>query len=121
MKKSHDHLLGKRYDLNHYNCVHFVHEAGLDLYGIDRGEALEFFMKPIKEKLFLPSRLKLLNPLPIPKEGCIVAFHPKQSNKAPHVGLYRLGRVLHLQESGVSWVSIPVIKAFGFNRVSFYD
>ncbi|EXC78485.1 hypothetical protein J468_3747 [Acinetobacter baumannii 1043903] len=73
--KSHDHLLDRQYDEENYNCVHFAHEAALDLYDIDRGEALEFFMKPVKEKVFLPSRLKFLNPLPMPKEGCIVAFH----------------------------------------------
>ncbi|AML66461.1 hypothetical protein AYR68_05305 [Acinetobacter baumannii] len=82
--KSHDHLLDRQYDEENYNCVHFAHEAALDLYGIDRAEALEFFMKPIKEKVFLPSRLKLLNPLPMPKEGCIVAFHSRYRNK-PHM------------------------------------
>ncbi|HHP4841494.1 Uncharacterised protein [Acinetobacter baumannii] len=119
--KSHDHLLDRQYDEEHYNCVHFVHEAALDLYEIDRGEALEFFMKPIKEKQFLPSRLKLLNPLPMPKEGCIVAFHPRQRNKPPHVGLFRLGRVLHLTEGGVTFLSEEVIKAMGFSRASYYD
>lgn len=119
--KSHDHLLDKQYDEEHYNCVHFVHEAAMDLYGIDRAEALELFMQPKGKITFLSSRLKLLNPLPMPKEGCIVAFHPRQRNKPPHVGLFRLGRILHLQESGVSWMPIQVVQAFGFNRVSFYD
>ncbi|WP_031990800.1 hypothetical protein [Acinetobacter baumannii] len=119
--KSHDHLLDKQYDDEHYNCVHFVHEAAMDLYGIDRAEALELFMQPKGKITFLSSRLKLLNPLPMPKEGCIVAFHPRQRNKPPHVGLFRLGRILHLQESGVSWMPIQVVQAFGFNRVSFYD
>ncbi|ETP96733.1 hypothetical protein P645_3149, partial [Acinetobacter baumannii UH10707] len=49
--KSHDHLLDKQYDEEYYNCVHFAHEAAMDLYDIDRGEALEFFMKPVKEKV----------------------------------------------------------------------
>ncbi len=40
--KSHDHLLDKQYDEEYYNCVHFAHEAAMDLYDIDRGEALEF-------------------------------------------------------------------------------
>ncbi|ELY1734221.1 TPA: hypothetical protein ACF36D_002693 [Acinetobacter baumannii] len=119
--KSHDHLLDRQYDEDHYNCVHFVHEAAMDLYGIDRAEALELFMQPKGKITFLSSRLKLLNPLPMPKEGCIVAFHPRQRNKPPHVGLFRLGRILHLQESGVSWMPIQVVQAFGFNRVSFYD
>lgn len=73
--KSHDHLLDRQYDEDHYNCVHFVHEAAMDLYGIDRAEALELFMQPKGKITFLSSRLKLLNPLPMPKEGCIVAFH----------------------------------------------
>ncbi|HCT5662542.1 TPA: hypothetical protein OUC27_002205 [Acinetobacter baumannii] len=119
--KSHDHLLDRQYDEENYNCVHFAHEAALDLYGIDRAEALEFFMKPIKEKVFLPSRLKLLNPLPMPKEGCIVAFHSRYRNNPPHVGLFRLGRVLHLMEGGVTFLSEEVIKAMGFSRVSYYD
>ncbi|MCZ3319755.1 hypothetical protein NYZ70_16975, partial [Acinetobacter baumannii] len=92
-----------------------------DLYGIDRAEALELFMQPKGKITFLSSRLKLLNPLPMPKEGCIVAFHSRYRNKPPHVGLFRLGRILHLQESGVSWMPIQVVQAFGFNRVSFYD
>ncbi|MDO7397597.1 hypothetical protein Q5X53_08495 [Acinetobacter baumannii] len=119
--KSHDHLLDKQYDEEDYNCVHFAHEAGLDLYGIDRSEALELFMQPKGKITFLPSRLKLLNPLPMPKEGCIVAFHPRQRNKPPHVGLFRLGRVLHLMEGGVTYLAEDVIKAMGFSRVSYYD
>ncbi|ENW97326.1 hypothetical protein [Acinetobacter dispersus] len=119
--KSHDHLLDRQYDQEHYNCVHFVHDAAMDLYEIDRGEALELFMKPIKEKVFLPSRLKLLNPLPMPKEGCIVAFHPRLRNKPPHVGLFRGGKVLHLTEGGVSFLRIEVIQAMGFSRISYYD
>ncbi len=46
--KSHDHLLDRQYDQENYNCVHFAHEAALDLYRIDRAEALEYYMKPIK-------------------------------------------------------------------------
>lgn len=119
--KSHDHLLDKQYDEAQYNCVHFAHEAAWDLYGIDRAEALELFMQPKGKITFLPSRLKLLNPLPMPKEGCIVAFHPRQRNKPPHVGLFRLGRVLHLMEGGVTYLAEDVIKAMGFSRVSYYD
>ncbi len=52
--KSHDHLLDKQYDEEHYNCVHFVHEAAMDLYGVDRGEALELFMQP-KGKITFPN------------------------------------------------------------------
>ncbi|ENO7684491.1 hypothetical protein [Acinetobacter baumannii] len=119
--KSHDHLLDRQYDEENYNCVHFAHEAALDLYGIDRAEALELFMKPIKEKVFLPSRLKLLNPLPMPKEGCIVAFHSRYRNKPPHVGLFRGQKILHLMESGVTYLPEEVVMGMGFNRVSYYD
>ncbi|WP_337081272.1 hypothetical protein [Acinetobacter pittii] len=119
--KSHDHLLDKQYDEEQYNCVHFAHEAAMDLYGIDRREALDLFMQPKGKITFLPSRLKLLNPLPMPKEGCIVAFHPRQRNKPPHVGLFRLGRVLHLMEGGVTYLAEDVIRAMGFSRVSYYD
>jgi hypothetical protein len=118
---SHDHLLDKQYDEEQYNCVHFAHEAAMDLYGIDRSEALDLFMQPKGKITFLPSRLKLLNPLPMPKEGCIVAFHPRQRNKPPHVGLFRLGRVLHLMEGGVTYLAEDVIRAMGFSRVSYYD
>lgn len=119
--KSHDHLLDKQYDEEQFNCVHFAHEAAMDLYGIDRSEALDLFMQPKGKITFLPSRLKLLNPLPMPKEGCIVAFHPRQRNKPPHVGLFRLGRVLHLMEGGVTYLAEDVIRAMGFSRVSYYD
>ena len=119
--KSHDHLLDKQYDEEQYNCVHFAHEAAMDLYGIDRSEALDLFMQPKGKITFLPSRLKLLNPLPMPKEGCIVAFHPRQRNKPPHVGLFRLGRVMHLMEGGVTYLAEDVIRAMGFSRVSYYD
>ncbi|EGU00311.1 TPA: hypothetical protein R7P98_003845, partial [Acinetobacter baumannii] len=53
--KSHDHLLDRQYDEDHYNCVHFVHEAAMDLYGIDRAEALELFMQPKGKITFLSS------------------------------------------------------------------
>ncbi|MCY1448168.1 hypothetical protein D9M71_648220 [compost metagenome] len=119
--KSHDHLLDKQYDEEHYNCVYFAHEAALDLYGVDRSEALDLFMKPKGYIEFKVSRLKLLNPLPMPKEGCIVAFHPRHRNKPPHVGLFRGQKVLHLMESGVTYLAEDVIKAMGFSRVSYYD
>lgn len=119
--KSHDHLLDKQYDEEHYNCVHFAHEAALDLYGVDRSEALDLFMQPKGHIKFKVSRLKLLNPLPMPKESCIVAFHPRQRNKPPHVGLFRGQKVLHLMESGVTYLAEDVIKAMGFSRVSYYD
>lgn len=119
--KSHDHLLDKQYDEEHYNCVHFVHEAAMDLYGIDRSEALELFMQPKGKITFLSSRLKLLNPLPMPKEGCIVAFHPRQRNKPPHVGLFRGQKILHLMESGVTYLTEDVVMGMGFSRVSYYD
>ncbi|KMV09495.1 hypothetical protein AB988_4325 [Acinetobacter baumannii] len=38
--------------MKHYNCVHFVHEAAMDLYGIDRAEALELFMQPKGQNYF---------------------------------------------------------------------
>ncbi|EXC36073.1 hypothetical protein J552_3920 [Acinetobacter baumannii 951631] len=37
------------------------------------------------------------------------------------MGLFRLGRILHLMEGGVTFLSEEVVQAFGFNRVSFYD
>ncbi|EKP40233.1 hypothetical protein J524_4062 [Acinetobacter baumannii 496487] len=37
------------------------------------------------------------------------------------MGLFRLGRVLHLMEGGVTFLSEEVIKAMGFSRVSYYD
>lgn len=119
--KSHDHLLSKQYDREHYNCVHFVCEAGKDLYENDRSEALELFMRPVQDKQFLPSRIKLLNPLPMEKEGCIVAFHHRDNHQSPHVGIFRMGRILHIQETGVSWMPMHVVQAMGFDRVSYYD
>ncbi|EPS4581005.1 hypothetical protein ACVEVZ_003708, partial [Acinetobacter baumannii] len=89
--------------------------------GIDRAEALELFMQPKGKITFLSSRLKLLNPLPMPKEGCIVAFHPRQRNKPPHVGLFRGQKILHLMESGVTYLPEEVVMEMGFNRVSYYD
>lgn len=118
---SHDHLFDRKYDEDNYNCVHFVHEAGMDLYGKERIESLKPFMCSVKDRKFLPSKIKLLNPIPLPVDGCIVAFHPIDKRDSPHVGLYRQGRVLHLRETGVAWMTINAIKIQGFNRVSYYD
>ncbi|WP_151792047.1 hypothetical protein [Acinetobacter soli] len=118
---SHNHLLDRIYHKDNYNCVHFVNEAAMDLYGIDRSEALEPFMRAISNREFLPSKMRMLDFLPIPKEGCVVAFHPIDRNNGPHVGLYRMGKVLHIIDSGVHWMPIEVIKRMGFNRVSYYD
>ncbi|VCX76429.1 hypothetical protein BANRA_02460 [Acinetobacter baumannii] len=93
--KSHDHLLDRQYDEDHYNCVHFVHEAAMDLYGIDRAEALELFMQPKGKITFLSSRLKLLNPL---------------------LSIAICEKILHLMESGVTYLPEEVVMEMGFNQ-----
>lgn len=56
----------------------------------------------------------------MPKEGCIVAFHPRQRNK-PRMWGFSWAKILHLMESGVTYLPEEVVMEMGFNRVSYYD
>ena len=56
----------------------------------------------------------------MPKEGCIVAFHPDKEI-SPACGAFSWAKILHLMESGVTYLPEEVVMGMGFNRVSYYD
>lgn len=112
-----DHFFHKRYDRDRYNCAHFVcdvweHEAGVRI-----DEALDCFLKPVKERRARQSLRAAFEKLERPESPCIVLMQRKKST--PHVGVFLRGRVLHIHELGVEFQPLDVVSR-AFDKVGFY-
>lgn len=113
-----DHLFNRVYDINTYNCVHFLCEAWKHVTGQNLSHRLEGFLQPASARVFKKSEIKQLTKLEGPADPCIVVLHkPRHS---PHVGMFLRGKVLHISALGVQYQPLHVVQ-IGFNRVSFYQ
>lgn len=99
------------YDKNSYCCEHFLIDAYKHYKHIDLTDKL------LKSGFFYAPNLRQFRRLDTPNQYSIVMF--RAPNKA-HVGLWIDGKVLHLEESGVTWQPLDYIKQ-QFDRVIFYE
>lgn len=115
---SFDHLMGRVYDVDHYNCAHFVCEAWQYETGQDLAHRMQGFLKTVSDRKFLKTDMQQFTKLTTPVSPCVVVFHmPRES---PHVGLFIRGKVIHISRDGVKFQSLDVVK-MGFKRVSYYQ
>lgn len=107
------------YDIDHYNCSHFLNEIWKAVDGIDRTEILCGTMRPIDQnKGFFVKDLRIFKRIKKPESPCMVLLHSK--HQSPHVGLFYCNRVIHLSVKGVQCVTLRQFCS-GFDRVSFYQ
>lgn len=116
--KSVDALLDREYDINNYNCVHFLCEAWKYLFDESLDDRLNGFLRAITDKQFIKKDLRTFQKIPSPVEPCIVVM---QANlQAPHVGLFYCGNVLHLNGHHAPKFEPLHMASLGYERVSYY-
>ena len=107
----------RKYDRKNYNCTHFVCEVWQELKGFDLSGPLAGFLHDPDERHVLLNDLRAMRRLTAPESPCVALF--KANRAPPHVGIYINRRVLHIQERGVEYQPLEVVK-FGFQSVRFY-
>lgn len=115
--KSIDPLFFHEYDIDKYNCVHFLCDAWKHITGEDLAARMSGWLCAVSEKRFLKEQVRQFERLAQPVSPCIVLF--QAPGESPHVGLFYRGKVLHIEQTGVQYMPLNVV-AFGFNRVRFY-
>lgn len=115
---SFDHLMGRVYDIDHYNCAHFVCEAWQHETGRDLAHRMQGFLRRVSDKEFLRSDIQQFIKIEKPLSPCLVVFH--LAGVSPHIGLFVRGKVLHLDECGAKFQPLDIVK-IDFQRVSFYQ
>lgn len=119
MKQAIQELFSRTYDVNEYNCTHFVIEAWRILFGEDISEKFEGVAQAFNaDKRIKKSSMQLFKQLDRPKQRCIVCFQKPYT--APHVGVFYCDKVLHITENGVQFLELHKILPH-FERVSFYE
>ena len=117
--KSIDCLLDRTYDINNYNCVHFLCEAWLYLFDENLESRLNGFLRAITDKQFIKDDIRTFKKIPQPVDPCIVVM---QANlQSPHVGLFYGRKVLHLNGHHAAKYEPLHMAMIGFDRVSFYQ
>ncbi|MGB6825971.1 hypothetical protein [Psychrobacter sp.] len=99
-----------KYDADKYCCEHFLIDAYRHYTGIDISNKL------LTSGFFSALNLRQFVPVVEPSQHTIVLFRDK--GKA-HVGLWIDGRVLHLEQQGVVWQMLDIVKR-NFERVTYY-
>lgn len=100
-----------RYDKSYYCCEHFLIDAYRHYTGVDLSERL------LTSGMFNPKNLKAFRAMDKPKQYSIVMFREYQK---AHVGLWVDGKVLHLEQAGVTWQPLHIVMR-AFDRVRFYE
>lgn len=117
MTVSIDPLFGRKYDINTYNCVHFLCDAWLLVTGENLSERMHDFLCAVSAMHPTKQGMRQFKRLPKPISPCIVLM---RNSTHSHVGLFYEGRVLHLDGGGVQWLPLNIV-TFGFARVRFYQ
>jgi hypothetical protein len=102
-----------------YNCLDFVNEVWLGLFGGNVKERLDCLSSSIHATqgkiLFAP--VKGFTKLSKPESPCFVVMQRKKLT--PHIGIYYNGRMLHLRDNGVEYQPLQVAKRY-FTKIGFY-
>ena len=116
-----DFFTQRKYDINTYNCLHFVVEAQRELFGRD----LSFLLDGLNRRedgmfnLGGMAKFKGFRRLPSPRDECLVLLRGAGADDT-HVGTFLDGKVLHISRAGVQFLPLEVVK-LGFTEVLFYE
>lgn len=111
---SFDHLLGKVYDRESYNCAHLVADAWKIETGEDITNAVVGFLEPRREA----TGLRQFRRLDKPQSPCIVMM--RHGIARPHVAIFVRGKILQIRESGVSMLP-PEVATLGYTKIRYYS
>jgi hypothetical protein len=102
-----------------YNCLDFIREVWLDLFGDDvrvRLDALCVGVHANDGRIVL-SAVKGFEKLTTPISPCFVIM--QRSKIQPHVGIFYNRRILHLKANGVEYQPLQVAKRY-FTKIGYY-
>lgn len=113
-----DKYFSKKYDIDNYNCAHFVAEVWKEETGNDIRENLAGYLEPSGARRVSMSQRRAFKRLERPCSPCVVLF---QSHRiAPHVGIYLRGRVLHISsKQGVRFDELSAA-SIGYKKVGYF-
>jgi hypothetical protein len=102
-----------------YNCLDFVREVWLGLFGDDvraRLDALCASVHGPANQIAL-SGVRGFKKLTRPESPCFVVM--QRSKVEPHIGIYLNGRILHLADRAVEFQPVQVACRY-FTRIGYY-
>jgi hypothetical protein len=108
-----------RVPTKNYNCLDFVREVWLALFGTDVKERLDNLCAGVHaaDGRIRLSGVRGFEQLKTPVSPCFVVM---QRNKVtPHIGIYLNGRLLHLRDNGVEYRPLNVARRY-FKQIGFY-
>ena len=100
-----------------YQCFDFARDVWLESFGEDLGERLQGLLGESAGRRLTVSGVKSCRSLQTPSNACFVLF--QRAGHTPHIGVYYLGRVLHLAELMPQYQPLAVV-ARRFQRVRFF-
>lgn len=104
-----DPLLKKKFDRDHYHCVHFTVDAGKHLFNYDFSHCFIGLTGSLNGPLNLSrTNFEQAEQIERPKLGSIVLMLTLDNKH--HVGIYYDNRVLHLSETGPRFETLRSIK-----------
>lgn len=113
-----DKYFEKVYNESKYNCAHFVCEIWLELFKQDISFALDGALRGPRQRKLDAHTLNVFERLEAPSGPCLALFQLRR--KAPHVGIFLDGKILHITQKGVEWNCLEVLM-LSFNQVRFYS
>ena len=112
-------LFEKKYNVLNYHCVHFVIDAAKSLFNSDYSNSFIGLTGALNQAINASRQTVVRNKrLSEPKHGCIILMRNALGDN--HVGIFYNGKVLHLSENGVQYVSIRTLKTY-YTRFKYYE
>lgn len=112
-----DRFLDRKYHADNYNCAHFVCEAWDEVTGEPMGDRLRSFLLPRGERTATYPLRRAFKRLDRPASPCLALM--RRVGIAPHIGIFKNGRILHITESGVRFEPFS-LAVMHFNKVEFF-
>lgn len=112
-----DVYFNRSYNVNSYNCAHFVCEVWKGLQGEEIAEKLKGFLCARHDRFASVEELRCVRFLGKPVSPCLVLFQASASTT--HVGIWYKGKVLDIGPRGVRYMPLEVA-SLGYKRVRFF-
>ncbi len=108
-------FLGRRYDLECYNCWDLARDVWLHLTGDDIGNRTPDIPTSSNISKAISVQRSDFEQIDMPASPCLVLMRGK--GKPPHIGVFYQGNVMHIKEAGVQYEPLCNLK---YENMSFY-
>lgn len=113
-----DKFFSRSYNVNTYNCAHFVTEVWEHLTGKDISHIMYGFLRPEKERFAKNELRHSFEALKEPSSPCIVLMRRRKF--PPHVGVFYNNKVFQITRNGVEYLPLEVARR-GYDKIRFYS